>query len=449
MSKADGDHLLRQNLTRDYPRIVRGEGPYLIDDSGRRIIDGASGGVGPCNIGHGVPQIIEAMTEQASTLAFAHISMYESEPQIALANMLCDELAPSGMAKAYFTSTGTEANELAIKAARLYHLCRGEANRYHVISLWSGYHGSSIAATAYSGRTQRRHELHPYFFPATHVEPPYCYQCPFGKTHPECGLTCATALDRAIERIGPRNVSCFIAEPIGNTMGCVAPPDEYWPAVRRICDRHGVVMIADEVITGFGRTGTTFAMDHWNTVPDLIATGKGISSGYAPLAATLFHERIWETLDEAKRSLPGFTYGGNPLSCAVGLAAQQYIRDNDLVARSAELGAYMHQRARKELGDLAIVGQVRGGRGLYMGIEYVRDKGAREPFPARASICARIGDLAFEKGLATCPISGGVNGEAGDVTVVKPPFTMPREEIDRLIEIIGSAIREVSTEEHM
>lgn len=432
---------MRQSLTRDYPRIVRGEGPYLIDDQERRIIDGASGGVGPCNIGHGVEEIVQAMTEQARTLVFAHVSMYENQPQIDLANKLCDELAPPGMVRAYFTSTGTEANELAIKLARLYHLCRGNATKYHIISIWNGYHGSSIAATSYSGRSSRRHELHPYFFPTTRMEPPYCYHCPYRKTYPDCGLHCAHALEQAIRHIGPEHVSCFIQEPIGNTLGCVAPPPDYFSVIRKICDKYDVVMIADEVITAFGRCGVYFAINgHYDTVPDLIATGKGISSGYSPLAATLIHEKIWNVLAEAKRSLPGFTYGGNPLSCAVGLAAQNYIQKHNLVQRSAELGSYMYEKARAELTDLPLVGDIHGGKGLYMGIEYVQDKDTREPFTAELNLAGQISDLAFENGLATCPVTGGVDGMLGDVTIIKPPFTIPQEDIDRIIDIVKKTI---------
>jgi len=203
-------------------------------------------------------------------------------------------------------------------------------------------------------------------------------------------------------------------------------------------------MIADEVITAFGRTGKYFAMNHWNTVPDLIATGKGISSGYSPLAATLIHEKIWQVLDEAKRSLPGFTYGGNPLSCAVGLAAQEYIQTHNLVERSAKMGEYMHQKAQQELSDLPMVGDIRGGKGLYMGIEYVQDKEMHQPYPAELNLCGRIGDGAFKNGLGTCPISGGVDGILGDVSVIKPPFVIPQEDIDKLIEIMKQTILQVS-----
>ena len=441
MTQTPPDHLMRQSLTRDYPRIVRGERHYLIDDRGHRIIDGASGGVGPCNVGHGVAEIVDAMAEQARTLALAHISMYENEPQVALANMLCEELAPPGFTKAYFTSTGTEANELAIKMARLYHLCRGNESKYHIISVWGGYHGSSIAATSYSGRSNRRDDLHPYFFPTTKLEPPYCYHCPYAKTYPDCGLHCAHALEQAIRRLGPQHVSCFIPEPIGHTLGCVSPPPGYFPAVREICDRYDVVLIADEVITAFGRCGEYFAMPTiHDTTPDVIALGKGISAGYAPRAATLVDEKLWAVFAEAERALPGFTYGGNPLSCAVGLAAQNYIQQHNLVARSRQLGSYMYEQAHTELAELPIVGDIRGGKGLYMGIEYVQDKTTREPFPADMNLAGTIGDMAFDNGLATCPIGGGVDGILGDVNLIKPPFTIPQEDIDRIIRIMKATI---------
>ena len=440
MSAASADHFMRQSLTRDYPRIVRGEGIYLIDDRGRRIMDGASGGVGPCNLGHGREEIISAMAEQARTLAFAHISMYETEPQIALANKLCAELAQPGMAKAYFTSTGTEAMETAVKLARLYHLCRGNAQKYHIISLWNGYHGSSIAAMAYSGRSQRRGELHPYYFSCTKLEPPYCYHCPYGKHYPQCGMACAWALETALKRVGPEQVSCFLQEPVGNTLGCVCPPPEYFPIIRQICDKYDVVFVADEVVTGMGRCGKWFALEHWDTVPDLVALGKGLAAGYSPLAATLVHEKLWQVFDQAQRSIPGFTYAGNPVSCAAGLATLRYIEDHNLVQQSAELGAYLHERACAELLDLPLVGDVRGGKGLYLGVEYVQDKATREPFPAELNLGNRMGDMLFENGLGNCPITAGVDGLRGDVTVIKPAFIITREEIDRLVEILRETI---------
>ena len=232
---------LPQNLSKEYPLIVRGEGCYLIDDEGKRYLDGAAGGVSACCIGHGVASVADAMAEQARKLAFAHLSMFTNEPQLQLAEEIVG-FGPPGMARAYFVSTGTEATELCVKLARVYHLARGEERKTRVIGRWRGYHGSSLGALSYSGRSSRRGELSPYFFPATLISPPYCYRCPWDRSYPDCGIMCAWEVERAIKQEGPDTVSLFIAEPIINTLGAAAAPPEYFSIVREICDKYDVLM---------------------------------------------------------------------------------------------------------------------------------------------------------------------------------------------------------------
>jgi adenosylmethionine-8-amino-7-oxononanoate aminotransferase len=436
-----GDHFLRQNLKRDYPMMVRGKGYTLWDDKGREYVDGASGGVGAVLIGHGIPEVVKAMTEQAHKLCHAHISMFVNEPQIELANFIIEAFAPQGMSHVYFVSTGTESNELAVKLARIYHMQKGNGTRFKIVCRWHGYHGSSLGALSYSGRSIRRGKFHPYYFDSAFMSPAYCYRCPYEKTYPGCGLRCAWELERIIQHEGTNTISAFIGEPYVNTAGALGAPPEYYGIIRQICDKYDILMIMDEVITGWGRTGANFGINHWGVVPDFICTGKGIASGYAPLAATMVHEKVVRVLEETGESVEGYTYGGNPLSCATGLAVLKYIKDYKLVERAAEEGATFQSRA-KSLLEFPIVGDVRG-KGMLLGVEYVTDKNSRKPFPRDKKLCETITDIAFQKGLVTCPISGGANGVDGDATAIKPPLTTPKEILDQIFDIMAETLAEV------
>ena len=435
-----GDHFLRQNLSKDYPVIVRGEGHFLWDDQGKRYWDGASGGVGAVSIGHGVPEVLKAMVDQAEQLCHANVSVFNTQPAIRLANRIIQDFAPAGMSHAYFISTGTESTELAVKLARRYHLMRGNATRYKVIGRWGGYHGSSFGALSYGGRSSRRHEYHPYYFKSSFIPSPNCYRCPFTNSYPGCGMACAWALEKAIRREGEDIVSAFITEAISNTSGVLGAPPEYFPIVREICDKYDVLLIIDEVITGWGRTGAKFAIDHWDVVPDFICTGKGIASGYVPLAATIIHEKVVKAIEPSGRSVIGFTYAANPLSCAAGDAVLTYITEHDLVQRSAQVGAAMHERAQRLL-DLPIVGKLRG-RGMLLGVEYVADKETREPFAKEQRVCQTITDIALEKGLGTYAMTGVADGVDGDATVIKPPLTTPQDGVMTMLDILESSILE-------
>lgn len=434
------DHFLRQNLRRDYPVIVKGQGHYLWDSQGKRYIDGASGGVGAVLIGHAVPEVVKAMSQQAGTLCHAHISQFVNEPQIELANLIIEEFAPPGMSHVYFVSTGTEASELAVKLSRIYHMQKGRPTRFKIVCRWNGYSGSSLGALSYSGRSCRRHQFHPYFFPSAFMSPPYCFRCSYNMTYPECGVKCAWDLEDVIRHEGADTVSAFIAEPYINSMAEVGAPPEYYKIIREICDKYDILMIIDEVITGWGRTGTKFAIDQWDVVPDFICTGKGIASGYAPLAATIVHEKVVEVLEETGESVEGYTYGGNPLSCATGHAVLSYLRDQGLVERSAEEGAYLQNRA-ESLMESPIVGDVRGS-GFLVGVEYVADKEKGTAFPRELQVCETIRDITFENGLVTCPISSFANGVDGDASAIKPPLTTPREDVDRIFDIMTETLEQ-------
>lgn len=270
---------------------------------------------------------------------------------------------------------------------------------------------------------------------------PYCYRCPYDRNYPECELKCAWELEDVVRREGVDVVSAFIGEPYINTAGAIGAPPEYYGIIREICDKYDILMIMDEVITGWGRVGTKFAIDQWNVVPDFICTGKGIASGYSPLGATIVHEKVVKVLEETGESVEGYTYGGNPFSCATGKAVLTYIKEEGLVARAAEEGAYFQSRARSLL-ESPLVGDVRGS-GMLVGVEYVTDRDTKDPFPRQKRLCETITDVAFRKGLVTCPISSGANGIDGDATAIKPPLTTPRGDLDRIVDIMAETLAEV------
>jgi len=433
---------LPQNLSRKYPFIVRGEGCYLIDDEGKKYLDGAAGGVSACCIGHGVTAIADAMAEQAGKLAFAHLSLFASEPQLRLAEELV-QFAPSGMTSVYFVSTGTEATELCVKLARHYHLARGEPRRTRIIARWRGYHGSSLAALAYSGRSSRRGDLSPYFFPTTLISPPYCYRCPYESSYPECGTACAWELQRAIKQEGPENVSLFIAEPLINTIAAAAPPPDYFPIIREICDRYGVLLAVDEVIAGFGRTGRNFAIEHWGVTPDFIAMGKGIAGGYVPLAGSLIGEKVNGVIQaQGGVTIPGYTYAGNPTSCSAGLAVLNYIREHNLVSKARDTGEVLQEEAKKLL-EVPLIGDVRG-KGLMLGVELVADKETKEPFPRSAQVIEKVHAECWRRGLSFCPLAGDADGVSGDAASIGPALVLTDDQARDLVRIFGEATNAVA-----
>ena len=440
--KVEDEYIFYRNMKRSYPLMERAEGVYLFDSKGERYIDGV-GGIAVVSIGHGVKEVLEAMTEQAKKVCFVYNGQFISEPAINLAKEIVT-LAPSGFSKVFLVSGGSEAVETALKMARQYHLETGHPSKYRVISRWTSYHGNTIAALSLSGRPQWRKNFVPLLLNFPHISPPYCYRCPFAKEYSHCGIDCAYDLERIIRLEGPDSISAFIAEPIiGTTAPGVTPPPEYYKIIRRICDKYNILMIMDEVITGFGRTGRNFGINHWDVIPDIIVAGKGISSGYAPLAAVIAHERIYEAFVKGSGVFAhGYTYVEHPLSCAVGLAVQQYIERNNLVERSAHIGSLMLQKLSR-LSELPIVGDIRG-KGLLLGVEFVKDKGKKTPFKRELQVQEKIVERCFEKGLILVPgVSGNVDGILGDQIQITPPFIISKEVVDKLIDILKESIIEV------
>ena len=435
------ESILYRDARRDHPMITRGQGVTLHDAEGKRYLDGC-GGPFVVTIGHGVKEVAEAMALQAERLAYAHTLRFVTEPLLELSRRVTD-LAPDGLTRVFWVGSGSEATEAALRIARFYHMARGRGSKHKVVGRWGSYHGVTLGAMAMGGRPEARRHFAPYLPDFPHIPPAYCYRCPWGATHPECGIRCAEALEEAIRYEGPENVAAFIAEPmLGSFLGVIVPPPEYFPRVREICDRHDVLFVADEVVTGFGRTGKPFAVEHWGVTPDMIAVGKGVTSGYAPLAGVIVHERVSEAMESGSSpSLGGHTYAANPVACAAGVAVLNYIDKHRLFESVAPLGARLFERANA-LRELPIVGDVRG-TGLLLGVELVQDKPGRKPFPVEASVGRRVADRALRKGLYLQVGSGWKDGLPGDYPCLAPPYVATEAEIDRMVAILGETLEEV------
>jgi adenosylmethionine-8-amino-7-oxononanoate aminotransferase len=421
------------------PVISHGEGIYLWDTDGKRYID-ASGGAVVVNVGHGIAEIAQAMADQAAQVAYAHATMFTSAPVEALASRLAARL-PLPDARLFFTSSGSEAVETAVKLARQIQAARGEGSRYKVIGRWGSYHGSTLGAMAVMGKSSMREPYAPQFLDMPHIPPVYCYRCPFGVAYPECGLKCADALEEEIIRQGADTVAAFIAEPVaGATLGAVVPPDEYWPRIREICDRYGVLLIADEVRTGMGRTGYWFAVEAWDVIPDMICLAKGLSGGYLPLSITAARgewvELVWEKLGDFNH---GSTFSHQPVAAAVGLATLDYLEAHDLIRRAEMVGAKLGEKLHAAFDDHPHIGDVRG-RGMMWTVELVADRATKAPFPPADGLANRVFKHAFADGLIVYAMGGCVDGKQGDHVMVSPPFVVEEDQLDEIITLFKGAI---------
>jgi adenosylmethionine-8-amino-7-oxononanoate aminotransferase len=431
----------KEGMRKRYPVIVKSEGVYLFDQDGKRYLDMGCA-TGAANIGYGHREIVEGIQKQLGKHCFAQSFTFSNEAQESLAKKII-QLTSNGFKRVWFCSGGAEANESAIKMARQYHIERGKSTKYIVISLWRSYHGNTIGALSVSGKTHWRKNYTPYIANFPHVFPAYCYRCIYGREYPSCKIECAYELERLVKSIGDEYVSAFIAEPIiAATAGAVTPPKEYWEIVRDICNKYDIVLIFDEIVTGLGRTGSTFAFQDINVVPDIFTLAKGISAAIIPLGAAVVHEKIFDAFDRGSGYfVHGYTYSGHALACAAGLAVQKFIEKYDLVQQVRRKGEYLIN-ALQQLKNLEIVGDVRG-KGLLCGIEYVSDKKKKAPFPRSKEVSEKIGSLALDKGLVIGPGNSAADGISGDHTTITPPFIIREEEMDQGIEILKNSIIEV------
>ena len=433
-AESEGRHLFPRSFTARYPVAVKANGIWIHDSTGKTYLDGCGGAV-VSSIGHGVKEVADVMTRQAKRLAFAHSSHFVTRETMELASRIA-ALCPGDFkesGRVYLVSGGSEAIETAIKIARQYQIDSGRPGRTKIISRWQSYHGSSMGALALTGSVARRAFYQPMFADMPHIAPCYCYRCPYDLKFPSCETACVEDLESAILQNGPDTIAAFIAEPIvGAALGAVPAVDGYWRRVREICSKYDVLMIADEVMTGIGRTGRNFGVDHWKVVPDLIVTGKGLSAGYAPLGAVIARGHVAAALRAGHGYFEhGFTYSANPLSAAVGSAVLDYIAKNRLIARAARIGRTLEKKIAA-LRRHRIVGDIRG-IGLLWGVEIVRDRKSREPFAASLKVARRLYEACLDEGLVIYPGSGTRQGQDGDHFLIAPPFNVTSSELDELL----------------
>lgn len=416
--------------------VTRADGIRFWDIHGKEYLDGLAG-VYVVGVGHNNRRVIDAIKAQLDTLSFAPPLHATTPPAIELARLLA-AIAPGDLNTVKLLSGGSEANEVAFKMAKQYHRQTGHPLKHKVISLYGSYHGATHGALSATGSKSRKSMFEPTGIGFLHAHPPYCYRCPFEKTYPSCNLICARIIEDTIVAEDPETISALIVEPIINTAGIVAPPPEYHPLLREICDRHNVVLIFDEIITGFGRTGHLFGADTYHTVPDILTCGKGMSSGYAPLAATICRDHIATAfrgkVEDRVEFHHGHTYGGNPISSAAGLASIGEILDRRLPENAQKVGECVKQMLAEQLGPLGVVGEIRG-HGLMIGVELVRDPRTKARFDGRLAFGKRVGKMALKNGLL-------LRSEPNWVAFA-PPLIVTEEDMKAMVDILAASVREV------
>lgn len=439
---ASKSSVFRRRLDYQYPVITHGKGIYLYDESGKKYID-AVGGALVANIGQGVKEISDAIAKLTKKFGFIHASQFTTRHMEEYAKELC-RVAPKGLDKVYFTLGGSDAVETAIKMARQYHYDSGNKGKYKIIYTYPGYHGATIGALAITPKKSFRMIFEPYLIKHPKIPSYFCYHCPCKKSYPGCGMECAWGLEKVIKKNGADKIAAFIVEPvIGASAGAVVPPKEYFPIIRKICEKYNVLLIADEVMSGFGRTGKWYACQHFNAKPDILISGKGISGGIVPLAAVFCTDKIFKAIKKGTGNFShGFTYVNNAITTGVGKAVLEYVTKNGLVKNCADKGDYLLMKLRGLAKEFEIIGDVRG-KGLMTAVEFVKNRKTKEPFPRKIHLAERILQAAMGKGLNLYFCIGFVDGVNGDAVMVAPPFSVTKKEIDRIIELLSSSIKEI------
>ena len=447
-----GSALLRRSFRKTFPPAVRGAGAYLWDAQGKQYLD-LSGSAAVNFIGHGVSEIVAAMTEQARSVEFVHGSQFTTPIAEQYASELLEFAGENFRGGAvYFCSGGSEAVETALKLARQYQVEVGQGDRWQIISRNQSYHGATLGAVAVSRNKRRREIYRPMLREFSTVEAPYCYRCVHDCTDGcfDCGQEYAAEVERAIiENDG--KVAAVILEPVsGATLGAVVPPKGYLAKVSELCNKHHVLMIADEVMSGMGRTGRNFAVDHWGVAPDILVTAKGLSSGYVPLGAVIMSKKVVDAISSGSGSfIHGFTYSSHPISLAAGQAVLQYILEHKLVeaADSDREGSIGHT-LKENLAQLRMmnhVGEVRG-IGLLWAVEFVSDTESRDSFPVAVNFSGQVAQAAIERGLLVYPVQGCADGDCGDHVLIAPPAVITPDQITWACEQLSAAIEEVSAQ---
>jgi adenosylmethionine-8-amino-7-oxononanoate aminotransferase len=438
-------HLLPRVFGQDFPLIVRADGIRLYDAAGKEYIDSTSGAISVASIGHGRREVADAMHAQVLRMDYVHDNDFHNEPAHALATRIT-AFAGGDFARAVFFSSGSEAVESAAKLAHNYHAIRGEQGRTVVIGRKRSFHGATIAALGFGDVSARKSVYQGYMpLPTAKIPAPYCYRCPVGKTYPACNVACAQELEIAIQEIGPENVSAFIAEPIvGAAAPALTPPAGYYEAIREICDRYGILWIADEIVTGFGRTGKAMGWMNWDAQPDILVVAKGMSGGYVPLSGVIASAKVVAPFEaQSARFTHGLTYQNHPVACAAANAVVGIIEREGLVANAAVQGAYLEQRLRAMVEHLPMVGELRG-RGLLWGMELVADRLTKARFDPALGVGRKVHLAGLANGLVVYQSGGST--VASDEVFISPPLIVTREDIDEIVARLTRTLEQVQGE---
>lgn len=434
-------HVFPRHTAADMPVAVAGDGPFLIDSNGKRYLDACGGAAVSC-LGHSDAKLKAAVHAQIDQLGYAHTGFFTSDPAEKLAQRLA-QLSPGDLNRAYFVSSGSEAMESALKLARQFHMEKGEPQRAKVIARWQSYHGNTLGALSAGGNRWRRAQFEPMLSPAMH----HVSQCnayrgkQAGESDETYGDRLAQELDDEIQELGPETVAAFVAEPVvGATMGAVPPVEGYFKKMRAVCDKHGVLLILDEVMCGMGRTGTLFACEQDHVVPDMIAIAKGLGAGVQPIGALLVSDRIYSAIERGTGFFQhGHTYLGHPMACAVGNAVLDRLIDDDVLSKVKPLGDQLMAALKARFGNNPHIGDIRG-RGLFIGLELVKDRGTKEPFDQKFRLAASVKKQAMADGLMCYPMGGTIDGQNGDHILLAPPFILEQEHITMIVDRLEGAI---------
>jgi adenosylmethionine-8-amino-7-oxononanoate aminotransferase len=435
-------HVIHRNPKAQYPVAARGEGPYVIDESGKEYFDAGDAAVS-C-LGHSNKSVAAAMKAQIDKISFTHSGFFTNPAMEELATFLAAK-APGDLNNVYFISGGSEAVESALKLARQYYLEKGEPSRTRFISRRQSYHGNTLGALSAGGNQWRREPFAPLLMPVDLISPCYEYR---GRRNDETewdfGQRTANELEASLLAQGPENVCAFICEPVvGATLGAVPAVDGYFTRIREICDKYDVLFIADEVMCGMGRTGSLFAVEQENVVPDILVMAKGLGAGYQPIGAMMCSDEIYQTILNGSGFFQhGHTYLGHPVACAGALAVQHYIEENDLLSNVRTRGQQLHEGLTARFGNHAYVGDIRG-RGLFRGIELVADRLTKEPLDPSLKINVKIKAAAMDEGLMCYPMGGTIDGHRGDHVLIAPPFIMEKAHVDEVVSKLGRAVDKV------
>jgi len=425
---------------------VSGDGPFIIDDKGRRYLD-ASGGAAVSCLGHSHRAVIDAIRAQSERLSYAHTSFFTTEVAESLADHLIQR-APAGISHAYFVSSGSEAIEAALKMARQYFVEIDQPERCVFVSRRQSYHGNTLGALAVGGNAWRRKQFAPLLIDTVQVSPCYEYRHRASDESAEqYGQRLVRELDETFERIGPQRVIAFVAETVGGaTGGVLEPVPGYFRGVREVCDRHGVLLILDEVMCGMGRCGTLYACEQEGITPDIVTIAKGLGAGYQPIGAALLSQRVFDAFRDGSGFFQhGHTYLGHALACAAALAVQQTIERESLLENVNRMGALLDRRLRETFGGHPHVGDIRG-RGLFRALEFVVDRTDKTPFDPELRLHARLKKAAMARGLMTYPMGGTLDGVQGDHLLIAPPFIIDASHIETIIEGLQGAISDTLAE---